>query len=115
MAVITAIEAIPLRIPLKSDLPGAALWGESLTAADSLLVKVSTDDGVSGWGEAFGLRGTGLAAHALDELVAPLCLGRDAADIASLTEHVQQAGKSVVSGARVGMMGVRRAAVMRGG
>src|SRR5690625_2601633 len=89
MAVITAIEAIPLRIPLKPDLPGAALWGEPLTAADSLLVKVSTDDGVSGWGEAFGLRGTGLAAHALDELVAPLCLGRDAADIASLTEHVQ--------------------------
>lgn len=89
-AVIAAIEAVPLRIPLKPDLPGAALWGEALTAADSLLVKVTTDDGVIGWGEAFGLRGTGLAARALDELVAPLCLGRDAADIASLTERVQR-------------------------
>ncbi|OBY29194.1 hypothetical protein ACT18_24360, partial [Mycolicibacter kumamotonensis] len=58
---ITDIEAIPLRIPLKPDLPGAALWGEELTAADSLLVKVTTDDGIIGWGEAFGLYGTPLA------------------------------------------------------
>lgn len=87
---ITAIEAIPLRIPLKPDLRGAALWGEELTAADSLLVKVTTDDGIIGWGEAFGLYGTALAARALDELVAPLCLGRDAADIAALMDHVQR-------------------------
>ncbi|GFG87085.1 mandelate racemase/muconate lactonizing enzyme family protein [Mycolicibacter algericus] len=87
---ITAIEAIPLRIPLKPDLPGAALWGERVTAADSLLVKVTTDDGIVGWGEAFGLYGTALAAHALDELVTPLCLARDAADITALSDHVQR-------------------------
>lgn len=87
---ITAIEAIPLRIPLKPDLRGAALWGEKLTAVDSLLVKVTTDDGIIGWGEAFGLYGTALAARALDELVAPLCLGRDAADITALMDHVQR-------------------------
>lgn len=89
-ATITAIEAIPLRIPLKPDLPGAALWGEALSAADSLLVKVTTDDDVVGWGEAFGLYGTDLAVHALDELVAPLCLGRDGSDIAALMDHVQR-------------------------
>lgn len=87
---IADIEAVALRIPLKPDLPGAALWGEALTAADSLLVKVTTDDGTVGWGEAFGLRGTGLAARALDELIAPLCLGRDAADIGALTDHIQR-------------------------
>ena len=58
---ITAIDAIPLRIPLKPDLPGAALWGAPLTAADSLLVKVTTSDGVVGWGEAFGLTAVDLA------------------------------------------------------
>ncbi|OBY33344.1 mandelate racemase/muconate lactonizing enzyme family protein [Mycolicibacter kumamotonensis] len=89
-AVIAEVEAVPLRIPLKSDLPGAALWGEPLTAADSMLVRVTTDDGVVGWGEAFGLRATGLAQHALEDLVAPLCLGRDAADIAGLSDHVQR-------------------------
>ncbi|RAU96236.1 mandelate racemase/muconate lactonizing enzyme family protein [Mycolicibacter senuensis] len=87
---IAAIEAIPLRIPLKPDLPAAALWGEELMAADSLLVKVTTDDGIVGWGEAFGLYGTALAARALDELVTPLCLGCDAADIAALMDHVQR-------------------------
>lgn len=87
---ITAIEAIPLRIPLNPDLPGAALWGRQLTAADSLLVKITTDDGTVGWGEAFGLRGTALAAHALDDLIAPLCLGRDAADIVALTDRIQR-------------------------
>lgn len=89
-AAIAAIEAIPLRIPLKADLPGAALWGAALTAADSLLVKVTTDDGTVGWGEAFGLRGAALAAHALDELVAPLCLGADATEIAALMDQVQR-------------------------
>lgn len=87
---ITAIEAIPLRIPLKRDLPGAVLWGEALTAVDSLLVKVTTADGAVGWGEAFGLTAAGLAQHALDDLIAPLCLGRDAADIAALMDHVQR-------------------------
>ncbi|BBX24854.1 enolase [Mycolicibacter terrae] len=89
-AVIAEIEAIPLRIPLKPDLPGAALWGETLSAADSLLVKVTTDDGVVGWGEAFGLYGTALAVRALDDLVAPLCLGHGTADIAALMDHVQR-------------------------
>jgi L-alanine-DL-glutamate epimerase-like enolase superfamily enzyme len=89
-AVIAEIEAIPLRIPLKPDLPGAALWGEPLSAADSLLVKVTTDDGTVGWGEAFGLYGTALAVCALDELITPLCLGHDAADIATLMAHVQR-------------------------
>ncbi|MEB3033431.1 mandelate racemase/muconate lactonizing enzyme family protein [[Mycobacterium] nativiensis] len=89
-SVIAEIEAISLRIPLKADLPGAALWGEPLEAADALLVKVTTSDGVVGWGEAFGLYGTGLAAHALNELITPLCLGRDAGDIAALMEQVQR-------------------------
>ncbi|MEB3023737.1 mandelate racemase/muconate lactonizing enzyme family protein [[Mycobacterium] crassicus] len=89
-AVIDRVEAIPLRIPLKPDLPGAALWGAPIEAADSLLVKITTSDGVVGWGEAFGLYGTGLAEQALKELVAPLCLGRDATDIPALMDHVQR-------------------------
>ncbi|BBX20600.1 hypothetical protein MTER_00110 [Mycolicibacter terrae] len=64
--------------------------GETLSAADSLLVKVTTDDGVVGWGEAFGLYGTALAVRALDDLVAPLCLGHGTADIAALMDHVQR-------------------------
>ena len=91
MPVIAGIETVALRIPLRADAtPGASLWGERLSAADSLLVKVTTGDGVVGWGEAFGLRATGLVQLAVDELIAPLCIGRDAGDIRALTADVQR-------------------------
>jgi L-alanine-DL-glutamate epimerase-like enolase superfamily enzyme len=56
--IIAKIETFPLRIPFK---PGsrsdAAAWGDKdLPAADSLLVKVTTDQELEGWGEAFGFR-----------------------------------------------------------
>lgn len=77
---IAGIEVVPLRVPLKPGLPGATLWSEKLSSADSLLVKETTDDSMVGWAEAFGRRGASLAAHALVDLITPLCLGRDADD-----------------------------------
>jgi L-alanine-DL-glutamate epimerase-like enolase superfamily enzyme len=92
MMIIAKIEAFPLRIPFK---PGsrsdAAAWGDKdLPAADSLLVKVTTDQGLQGWGEAFGFRAVTSAKLAIDELIAPLCLGRDALQIAPLMLEVQK-------------------------
>jgi L-alanine-DL-glutamate epimerase-like enolase superfamily enzyme len=54
--IITGIETVPLRIPFKAGTKsGASAWGDSnLPSADSLLVKVTTDQGLVGWGEAFG-------------------------------------------------------------
>ncbi|MCK8642249.1 mandelate racemase/muconate lactonizing enzyme family protein [Mycobacterium colombiense] len=90
-AVIAKIEAIPLRIPLKTGgTPGASLWGDKLSAADSLLVKVTTRDGVEGWGEAFGFRAVNSAKLAVDELIAPLCIGQDATRIGALMMEVQK-------------------------
>ena len=90
-AVIAKIEAIPLRIPLKAGgTPGASLWGDKLCAADSLLVKVTTRDGVEGWGEAFGFRAVDAAKLAVDQLIAPLCIGQDATRIGPLMLEVQK-------------------------
>jgi L-alanine-DL-glutamate epimerase-like enolase superfamily enzyme len=90
-AVIAKIETVPLRIPFKADsTPGASLWGEKLSAADSLLVKVTTRDGVEGWGEAFGYRAVASAKLAVDELIAPLCIGQDATRIGPLMLEVQK-------------------------
>jgi len=90
--IITAIETFALRIPFK---PGTrsddAAWGDKdLPAADSLLVKVTTDQGLAGWGEAFGLRAARSAKLAVDEMIAPICLGRDATQIAPLMLEVQK-------------------------
>ncbi|MCV7261313.1 mandelate racemase/muconate lactonizing enzyme family protein [Mycobacterium shimoidei] len=89
--VIAKIETVPLRIPFRAgSTPGAALWGDKLSAADSLLVKVTTSDGVEGWGEAFGYGAVDSARLAVDELIAPVCVGQDATCIGPLMLKVQK-------------------------
>ena len=51
-------------------------------------MRVETDDGLVGWGEAFGHAAIAATKAALDSVVAPLVMGRDAADINALTRHV---------------------------
>jgi hypothetical protein len=90
--IIVGIEPIPRRIPFKAGTRSdASAWGESnLPAADSLLVKVTTDQGLIGWGEAFGFRAVASAKLAIDQLIAPLCLGKDATRIEPLMLDVQR-------------------------
>jgi hypothetical protein len=67
--VIAKIETVPLRIPFKGgSTSDASLWGHKLTAEDSLLVKVTTDTGMEGWGEAFGFGAVASAKLAVDDL-----------------------------------------------
>jgi L-alanine-DL-glutamate epimerase-like enolase superfamily enzyme len=90
--IITAIESVPLRIPFKAGIRSdASAWGDSnLPAADSLLVKVTTDQGLVGWGEAFGFRTVASVKLAVDQLIAPLCIGQDATRIEQLMLDVQK-------------------------
>jgi L-alanine-DL-glutamate epimerase-like enolase superfamily enzyme len=46
-----------------------------LPGADSLLVKVTTDRGLEGWGG--GFRAVRSAKLAIEELIAPLCIGKN--------------------------------------
>lgn len=89
---ISNIESIVVRIPYSTgDAPQTQVWGgkEWLTA-DALLVKVSTDEGVTGWGEAFGYNAIPATQVALDQIVAPMCIGTDALAIESLMLDLQQ-------------------------
>jgi D-galactarolactone cycloisomerase len=52
---------------------------------DTLLVKVETSDGITGWGEAFGFGGCVATLTAVAKMVGPLAVGRDPTDIAGLT------------------------------
>jgi L-alanine-DL-glutamate epimerase-like enolase superfamily enzyme len=90
--IITDIEAIPLRIPFKpGNKSDASAWGDSnLPAADSLVVKVTTDQGLTGWGEAFGFRAVASAKLAIDQLIAPLIIGQDATRIEPLMSDVEK-------------------------
>jgi D-galactarolactone cycloisomerase len=82
---ITSVEPILISVPYgrgggpvpKAD---AMPWRNM----DTLLVKVETSDGVTGWGEAFGFGGCVATHTALAKMVAPLAVGRDASNIAAL-------------------------------
>jgi L-alanine-DL-glutamate epimerase-like enolase superfamily enzyme len=90
--IITGIETVPLRIPYKPGHESAAsVWGAAGSpAVDSLLVKVTTDQGCEGWGEAFGLMGVPVTQRAIDDLIAPLCIGKDATRVAPLMHELQE-------------------------
>lgn len=90
--IITGVESIPLRIPFNArHASDASAWGDSnLPAADSLLLRVTTDEGLIGWGEAFGFRAVASAKLAIDQLIAPLVIGQDPTRIGPLMLEVQK-------------------------
>jgi L-alanine-DL-glutamate epimerase-like enolase superfamily enzyme len=86
------IETTVLHIPYTSGgSSNTEVWGgKAWQTADVLLVKVSTDAGVTGWGEAFGYNVIPATKVAIDQILAPMCIGRDALAIEGLTQEIQQ-------------------------
>ena len=84
---IVRVEPILIKVPFQ---PQSRSGGRlALQGMDTLLVRVDTDDGLTGWGEAFGFRLCTTTWTAIETLVAPLCIGRDPTDIASLMRDLQ--------------------------
>ncbi len=55
---------------------------------DTLLIRVETSDGITGWGEAFGFGACVTTQTATTKLVGPLAIGRDAGDVAALMDDL---------------------------
>jgi hypothetical protein len=70
--------------------------GQPWDHLDILVVKVETDDGLVGWGEAFGHTAIPATKAALDTIVAPLLIGREAGDINALMPTPDLARRSNV-------------------
>ena len=90
---IARIEAIPLRIPFTAGgPPSAGAWGGGgdRQTADSLIVSVTTDTGVVGWGETFGFTAIPAVKAAIDTILAPECIGRDATQLGKLSLDLQK-------------------------
>ena len=75
---IAAIEAFDLACPLEQPFGWSQGW---LDQRSTTLVKVTTDDGLVGWGE-------GAVAGLIDGLLAPLLIGQDPMDRAGLWERM---------------------------
>ncbi len=86
---IAAVEAIPLRIPFTAAAAGGP-WAGSWAQLDTCLVKVTTDTGVVGWGDAFAYHCLEAVSAAVEHMIAPAVIGEDATDIAGLNHRLQQ-------------------------
>jgi len=80
---IARVEALPLAIPYSHGVPGAK-------RLDFCLVRVETASGHVGWGEAFSYFCRSAVAAAVSDMIAPLAVGHDAADIEGLHFLIQK-------------------------
>ena len=81
---ITRVSGVVYRQHLKPGAPQPKFAGEGRNAFETLLVKVETDAGIVGWGEAFPHRVWPAVKSLLESLIAPACIGADATDIPAL-------------------------------
>jgi|SoiMethySBSTD1v2_1073268.scaffolds.fasta_scaffold38794_4 D-galactarolactone cycloisomerase len=87
---ITAVESILLTIPYRSAGGLQRIAGQPSPGLNMLLVRLETDDGLTGWGEAFGHAVSRGTKAVLDTLVSPMLIGRDARDIGALMADLQR-------------------------
>ena len=85
---ITSITTHVVNMPLKlrGDVPHVG--GVARTALEMLLVRIDTDEGVTGWGEGFGHGIWPATRAAIDRIIAPRLIGRDPTAINTLMSEV---------------------------
>jgi L-alanine-DL-glutamate epimerase-like enolase superfamily enzyme len=88
---ITSVTSSIVSLPHDTGGPHPSFAGQVWSHLEILLVRVETQDGLVGWGEAFGHAAIPATKAALDTIVAPLVIGRDSGDIQALTQDVLQA------------------------
>jgi L-alanine-DL-glutamate epimerase-like enolase superfamily enzyme len=87
---ITKVETIVINMPMQLDGAVPMQGGQARTSIDMLLVRIDTEEGVTGWGEGFGHRIWPATRIALDTLIGPMCVGRDATAINALIDDLQR-------------------------
>ncbi|MBP2231852.1 L-alanine-DL-glutamate epimerase-like enolase superfamily enzyme [Azospirillum agricola] len=86
---ITKVETILLAVPCSSNGAIRPSTGRSWSAFDVLLVRIDTDAGISGWGEAFG-RARDLPLKAvIDAHIAPKLIGQDPTRIEAIKHDLE--------------------------
>jgi len=85
---ITAVEPFHISVPYDFGNAAQNVAAVQWPTMETLFVKVTTDEGLVGWGEGFGLAACGVTKVAVERAIAPLAIGRDPTDIAALTKEV---------------------------
>jgi L-alanine-DL-glutamate epimerase-like enolase superfamily enzyme len=86
---IKSITPVALNLPFEVGGPKPLFAGKPRNM-EMLLVRVETDGGIVGWGEAFGYAVWPATRTALETLIAPLAMGRDERDSEALLADLQR-------------------------
>src|SRR5262249_46362018 len=86
---ITAITTTLINIPYQAGAP-TKLAGQSWSRMAILLVRVDTEEGLTGWGEGFGHAIAPATKATLDTMVAAHFIGRDVSDVEALMGEMFQ-------------------------
>src|ERR1700752_4538845 len=81
---ITRVEPVLVRTPLKLDDAQPHAGGQPKNDVHTVLVKVETDEGLIGWGEAFTHAGWESTRAALAQIIAPRGVGPAPSQIAQI-------------------------------
>lgn len=87
---IAKIETMRLDIPFTDGGAGVGMTPSTWNQLDMVLVRIETDTGIVGWGEAFSYFCAGAVQYMLDNTIAPMLIGRDADDPEALSLELQR-------------------------
>ncbi|MDE2380404.1 mandelate racemase/muconate lactonizing enzyme family protein [Bradyrhizobium sp.] len=90
---ITDVRAHHIRIPYDAGVASFRQGASAISALDMVLVEVTTDAGLTGWGDAFAYVCPRTTASAIDEMIAPQARGLevpDAKGIPAVMEQIQR-------------------------
>jgi D-galactarolactone cycloisomerase len=85
---IAEVRAIPLAIPLRAETP-ISPWAAGI--AKQILVRLTTDSGLTGWGECFAYGAPLAVCNVVEDALAPIVVGQDPTRIEHLTRAIHQA------------------------
>ena len=105
---IAGLTAFPISFPIPEDKAVTLGIGRAIKR-DAVLVKVVTDDGLVGWGEAHAGRAPGALAQLANTTLKTLILGMDAADVVGVWDRVykmQLASHGMGAAAAIALSGI---------
>ena len=87
---ITRVESYWTQTPFDMGSKPADMPGLTWHSMNTVWLRVVTEQGIDGWGEAFGHSGSAASLAAIDTQLAPVLLGQDARDIAGLRQRLSK-------------------------
>jgi L-alanine-DL-glutamate epimerase-like enolase superfamily enzyme len=87
---ITDVRAHHIRIPYDAGPASFRQGASAISALDMVIVEVSTDSGLTGWGDAFAYVCPKTTCSAVTEMIAPQARGLEVTDIAAAMEQIQR-------------------------